>query len=65
MGLGSRDENQADALIWYIFENYLIVKNERRGKSTERSELDWILIWLCGLIDKVVPAIKAWLVYWL
>lgn len=42
---------------------YLI--NEHRRKSAEEGELDWVLIWLQGLMGKDVPAIKGWLAYWL
>lgn len=34
-------------------------------KISEVNRVRLILIWVCSLIDEAVPAIKAWLVYWL
>lgn len=34
-------------------------------KISELNRVRLILIWVCSLIDEAVPAIKAWLVYWL
>lgn len=34
-------------------------------KISELNRVRLILIWVCSLIGEAVPAIKAWLVYWL